>query len=253
MKAIILNSDGTTYESVVFAMEYKISPFGFLSKVWFYVTDKTGNAIQRLSEYVEFTRCLHTQIVIRHDTHFENSTWKKGKNIEGYDWFINNKLCLKQIKKCHLNDLTFLNKCIEFNRKALDFYKDIDYKEIKCQRDAEDLLIFAKCFHDAVIDNYHTEDDKLVLTLIGVWGLKSLTLTFEGNITSHFIDTKAYADYFDSASLFIADDGQVCLVSSEGFDNKVIEEEGLYYFFADKLTFDYTFDFDWNDEKSWDF
>ena len=83
------------------------------------------------------------------------------------------------------------------------------------------MLILAKCFHDAVIDEYHTEDDKLVLTLTGVWGLKSLTLTFEGNITSHFIDTKVYAGYFDSASLFIADDGQVCLVSWEGFDNKV--------------------------------
>ena len=83
MKAIILNSDGTTYESVVFAMEYKISHFGFWPKVWLYVTDKTGNVIQRLNEYVDSNRHLYTQIVIRHDTHFENSSWKKGKNIEG--------------------------------------------------------------------------------------------------------------------------------------------------------------------------
>ena len=247
MKVIILNKDGTTYEAIAFAWEIRTNIFGYLKKSYFYILDKTSSTIIRLSEFVEGTQLIFPQVFIRHDTYFEKDSWKKKKRIEGYDWFIDNKQALKSIKKYRLNDLCFIERCIEFSAKALEFYSKSNYKEIRCQKDANDLLMFARCFHDARIAESYAEGNKLILDFCGVWGLKTMTLVFEGNITSHFSNKDIYADYFTSASLFFSEDGQICLVSDEGFDKKEnVNGDDLNFFFADKLKFNYVFDFDWD-------
>ena len=248
MVAIILNPNGTTYESIAFACEYKKNIFGHIYKSWYYVLDQTNTTIIRLSEYSEGTSFIHPQVFITHGVYFENATWKKEKHIEGYDWFIKNEQAIKAVKKCCFFNPPFVQKCTEFNSKALNFYKELGFKEIKCQRDANDLLLFARCFHDARIADYYAEDNKLILNICGVWGLKTIRMVFEGNITSHFSDKDIYTDYFESASLFISDDGQICFVSFGGFDKKEnVVGDDLNFFFADKLSFDYVFDFDWKE------
>ena len=201
MHAIVREKNGNYYITPV---------FGYLGGKYqyYFVWNKDRNRISKLSVYEENGRYLTRGIII---VDSDQSNWIMDENGIGCIDF----LTLDQLEEivC-MNDQPedILKKCREMD----EGYEYEERPEIKTEKDTEDLMWAAGCFHDAFIEKEEMQEDgKLYVLFDGIWGCK-VEMWFWGNLE---YDTSSRAEYgdkwwMDSSILF--EDGFIYLVDDEG-------------------------------------
>ena len=152
------------------------------------------------------------------------------KNCFGYDWIIENIELIKDIKNANNIDKKYIELAKEINKKI----EVSEWKYVKNEKDAKDLLHAAWGFHDAELDNIsyklkETYNDPSVVQVLftGCWECDIL-LEFKKDVLIHFnFDDNTMPDIMDSNILF--HDGFVYWVDDciESVDN--ITEDFIYF------------------------
>ncbi len=152
------------------------------------------------------------------------------KNCFGYDWIINNVKLIKKIKANKKVDI----KYIELAKKTNEKMEINEWKYVKNEKDAKDLLSAVSRFHDAIINNISYEvkevykDPKVVQVLFtGCWDCDIL-LEFQSDVLIHFsIDENNSYEIMDSNILF--DDGYIYWVDDDIENIKEINDNYTYF------------------------
>lgn len=241
MRVFVLKPDKSFYESIVFAIEYEFDKQSeFIKNCWFYIMNDE-NKIVRINEYVQGTKYLYKQVFIRNTEPCNYYPWIKEKTIEGYPKFIHNGAMLNKIKNGESIEEDLQADWYELNQGNLSIYEDRD--DISDKQDIEDLLAFTMGFHDAHFERIEKLEDKVIIELSGVWGFKNFRLIFNGKVSSFF---EEFLDefWFNGASIFIANDGQICFADEDGYSSKEeVVKDKLSYVFANSLKVEYEFDY----------
>ena len=127
------------------------------------------------------------------------------KNCFGYDWIIENIELIKDIKSENNIDKKYIELAKEINKKI----EVSEWKYVKNEKDAKDLLHAAWGFHDAELESIsyklkETYNDPSVVQVLftGCWECDIL-LEFKRDVLIHFnIDDNCSYEIFDSNILF---------------------------------------------------
>lgn len=152
------------------------------------------------------------------------------KNCFGYDWIIENIELIKDIKSKNSIDKKYIELAKEINRKI----EVSEWKYVKNEKDAKDLLHAAWGFHDAELDNIsyklkETYNDSSVVQVLftGCWECDIL-LEFQRDVLIHFnIDDNCSHEIMGSNILF--NDGYVYWVDDYIENVKDLSEEYIYF------------------------
>lgn len=155
---------------------------------------------------------------------------KSYKNCLGYDWIINDLELIKSIKEGKKVDDKFIKLAKEFNSKI----NTDEWRFVKNEKDAKDLLTAAWGFHDSVLSNIiykyneNFEEPSVVQVLFtGCWECDIL-LEFKRDVLIHFnVDDNNIGEIMDSNILF--DNGFIYWVDEYIKDVKEIKEEYIYF------------------------
>lgn len=244
MRVIILNEDKTFYDSTVFAIENepdKKHP-EYVLKTYFYIVN-SENKIERMPSISK----NHVRILIRNLEPSNYCSWIEDKknNIEGYNWFINSKNTIENIKNNLPISKEIENECLEVNSGNLSWYEsERNSNVIVNQEDIKNILEFTGWFHDGHIEKIDNQKDgSLRIDLSGVWGFESFSLIFKGNIETYFEDDLDEL-WFSSASIFIDKDKQICFSIDDYSSKEELNKTKVTRIYADSLKIDYKFDFD---------
>lgn len=152
------------------------------------------------------------------------------KNCFGYDWIIENIELIKDIKSKNSIDKKYIELAKEINKKI----EVSEWKYVKNEKDAKDLLHAAWGFHDAELDNIsyklkETYNDPSVVQILftGCWECDIL-LEFQRDVLIHFnIDDNCSHEIMDSNILF--NDGYVYWVDDYIEDIKELNDSYIYF------------------------
>lgn len=152
------------------------------------------------------------------------------KNCFGYDWIIENIELIKDIKSKNSIDKKYIELAKEINKKI----EVSEWKYVKNEKDAKDLLHAAWGFHDAELDNIsyklkETYNDPSVVQVLftGCWECDIL-LEFQRDVLIHFnIDDNCSHEIMDSNILF--NDGYVYWVDDYIEDIKELNDSYIYF------------------------
>ena len=152
------------------------------------------------------------------------------KNCFGYEWIIENIELIKDIKSENNIDKKYIELAKEINKKI----EVSEWKYVKNEKDAKDLLHAAWGFHDAELDNIsyklkETYNDPSVVQILftGCWECDIL-LEFQRDVLIHFnIDDNCSHEIFDSNILF--DNGYIYWVNDYIENVKDLSEEYIYF------------------------
>ena len=201
MHAIVREKDGNYYITPV---------FGYLGGKYqyYFVWNKDRSRISKLSAYEENGRYLTRGIII---VDSDQSNWIMDENGIG---------CVDSLTLDQLEDMVCMNNQSEdILKKCREMDKGYEYEErteIKTEKDAEDLMWAAGCFHDAFIEKEEMQENgKLYVLFDGIWGCK-VEMWFWGNLE---YDTSSRAEYGDKwwmASSILFEDGFIYFIDDEG-------------------------------------
>lgn len=191
--------------------KYYISPVsGYIGGKYqhYYVWNKDRSRIFKLPAYKTSGGYLTRKIII---VDSDQSDWKKDENGVGSVDFLT--LDLLEDMAC-MNDQSedILDKC----RNMDEGYEYEERPEIRTERNAEDLMWAAGCFHDAFIKNEKIQEDgKLYVLFDGVWGCK-IEMWFWGDL--EYDTSSRNPDEYDPY----------------WFDSTILLEDGFIYFGDDE-------------------
>lgn len=148
----------------------------------------------------------------------------------GYDWIINNNELINTIKKGGKVE----DKYIQLAKETNKLIEISEWKFVKNEKDAKDLLVAAWDFHDAELRsiNYKLNevyDDPSVIQVLftGCWECDIL-LEFKRDVLIHFnIDDKNSYEIMDANILF--DDGYVYWVDEFIENVNEISDDFIYF------------------------
>lgn len=152
------------------------------------------------------------------------------KNCFGYEWIIENIELIKNIKSGNKIDNKYVDLAKEINKKI----EVSEWKYVKNEKDAKDLLHAAWGFHDAELKSisYKLKDvynDPSVVQVLftGCWECDIL-LEFQRDVLIHFnIDDYNSYEIMDSNILF--DNGYIYWVDDYIENVKDLSEEYIYF------------------------
>lgn len=209
------------YDSIVFAYFKK----GWKSKVIVFN--------QNYDELVLAKIWLPKRNVFIYNTE-NDSDWIIKKQVEGYDWVINN--ISKRFFKTVINQ-NILDKCKEL--QATVEYRE--WFEINNQIDIVGLMECAFDFHDSYIKKMYIESEKQYIHFDTTWGCEIL-FELDGNIATNL---------FEEFGRFVAENGDYLMImdSSIFFDDSLtywvddysvksnlnLDKSKLYYFCANRV------------------
>lgn len=246
MKAIILKNDDTFYESLVFANEYEFEKNNnrLIKSVYRYVINDKGKIVRINEDIINKHKHKMRVVLIRSVRSKEKTPYTIKIKSEGYKFFLQNKNEINKIKSNKSNEKKFLSKCVELNKRELEFYKKIDYNYIKDKNDIEDLLTFTGWFCDGCIKKvtWNKNKTKLSLELTGLQSFKKFWLDFEGNINV-VIDKEEQNELWSTFSnMFFDKNNQICFSTAQDIKTKKYFKNNLVNrIYADKLSFRYKF------------
>ena len=157
--------------------EYYISPvFGYLGGNYqhYYVWNKDRSRIFKLSAYETQAGFLTRGIII---VDSDQTDWTMDENGIG---------CVSFLTLDLLEDMVCMNDQPEdILKKCRDMDAEYEYEErpqIRTDRDVENLMWAAGCFHDAFIEKEEIQEDgKLYVLFDGVWGCR-IEMWFWGDL-----------------------------------------------------------------------
>lgn len=154
------------------------------------------------------------------------NSFKKIKNIKGYDWLMDNPTLFLNI----VNDKAVSE---EYCQKAIQLNENIVLTEwtlVKTKQDVENLMSVAWGFHDGIIEKvvFNAELDNLEVVFSGCWG-SIITLSFQTDpavklsFDDQFIqDIMSSNIFFENGFVYWVDDDSVdCVQQIE--ENKDIQ------------------------------
>ena len=214
MHAIVREKDGNYYITPV---------FGYLGGKYqyYFVWNKDRSRISKLSAYEENGRCLTRGIII---VDSDQNNWIMDENGIG---------CIDFLTLDQLEDIVCMNDQPEdILKKCREMDEGYEYEErpeIKNEKDAEDLMWAAGCFHDAFIEKEEMQEDgKLYVLFDGIWGCK-VEMWFWENLEYDTSSRDEYGDkwWMDSSILF--EEGFIYLVDDEGITVDKISKGYCYF------------------------
>ncbi len=200
MIAKIVEKDKREYYSIVFAVSYN----GWDTAV--IVFDNEKNKFSFVKMY-GFTKGLTRSVFIVdgneqdfvQDRVIKINSFKKIKNINGYDWLVDNPNLFLNIVN---------NKAVseEYCKKAIQLNEGIVLTEwtlVKSKQDVENLMSVAWGFHDGVIEKVvcNAEHDNLEVVFSGCWGSK-ITLSFQADPAVKLSFDKQFMQEIMSSNIF---------------------------------------------------
>ena len=139
--------------------------------------------------------------------------------------FLNPGLMLEQIESEELPD-EIINQC-----KIIDSqYSYKEDNEILSDADIKQLMLLSGGFHDAVIEEIHTQEDgSLYVRYGGIWGCK-IEILFEGDISyqTESRNPELYDPYWYGATM-IRQDGYIYLMDEEDMKVEDISDESCWF------------------------
>ena len=170
MHAIIRKGNGEYYISVVLGF-YKINPKAY--EYYFIVLNEDKNKLIKCDRYFPGTVLSPRLLIIDND----ESNWKKDKDGNGEVKDFSKKELDEYCEKAEIPQI-ILNKVLELDNK----YVYEEYKEIKNEKDINNLMWATGYFHDArIIKEEKIDNDTLYLRFNGIWGCE-LEMWLSGNL-----------------------------------------------------------------------
>lgn len=235
MIAKIVEKDKREYYSTVFAVWYD----GWNSAV--IVFDNEKNRFSYVTMY-RYTKDLARSVFIidRNEQDFVKdrvvkiNSFKKIKNINGYDWLVENaKVFADIVKGKETNE--------EYKQKAIQLNESIVLKEwtlVKNEQDVENLMSFAWGFHDGIIEKVvlNSKLDNLEVVFSGCWGSK-ITLSFQTDPAVKLAFDNPFVQEIMSANIFF-ENGFVYWVDNDAISSvqQLEENKDIQYFRARSLS-----------------
>lgn len=232
MIAKILTKDNREYYSYVFA---KFNP-GFYETV--IVFDEEKDKFELLNVYEVNPYIIRKVFIIDTDTNdwvskdsIKVSLLFKYKECSGYDWMINDIELIKAIIDGNQVEASYKIKAKELNNNI----DKSEWRYVKNQKDAEDLLTAAWGFHDAYIKDikyFDVEDTeegtrKVQVLFGGCWSCE-IILEFNRDVLIHFV-SEDDADNCVYSSNIIFHDGFVYWVGEDVETFSDIEDYLTYF------------------------
>ena len=245
MIAKIVEKDKREYYSIVFAICHNGWDISVI------VFDNQKNKFSFVKMY-DFTKDLTRSVFIIdaneqdfvRDRVIKISSFKKIKNINGYDWLVDNPKIFLDIVK---------NKAVseEYCKKAKQINGGIVLTEwtlVKNKQDVENLMSVAWGFHDSVIEKvvYNAELENLEVVFSGCWGSK-LTLSFQADPAVRLsFDVQFMREIFSSNIFF--ENGFVYWVDDASVDcvQQLEEDKYIHYFRSRILSWKQTTEYNSN-------
>ena len=212
MHAIVRQGDGKFYVSAVFGYYRDVTAAGgyeeylqSITKPYWIVWDADGKRLVRWLAMTPDTKSLIPQILI---VDSDRSNWTVDEQGVGCVDFLSREL-LDSFLDAEVQPPEILEKC----RQMDSGYAYADIREVKTEKDVEDLMWAAGSFHDARIVQEEAKDDgTLHVRFDGTWGCQ-VELWFCGDVE---YDTSSRnpqeSDPYWSDSTVILKDGFVYLV-----------------------------------------
>ena len=214
MHAIVREKEGNYYITPV---------FGYLGGKYqhYFIWNKDRSRISKLPAYEENKRYLIRKIII---VDSDQSGWIMDENGIG---------CVNFLTLDQLEDIVCMNDQPEdILKRCREMDKGYEYEErleINTEKDAEDLMWAAGCFHDAFIEKEEMQEDgKLYVLFDGIWGCK-VEMWFWGNLEYDTSSRDEYGDkwWMDSSILF--EDGFIYLIDDKGITVDKISKGYCYF------------------------
>lgn len=154
----------------------------------------------------------------------------KLKNCYGYDWIINNKKLIKDIK--HAKDVNA--KYIDIAKQLNATIDKLEWHYVKNKKDADDLISASWGFHDSYLAriSYDIKDPDNVPSSIqilfnGCWEC-NIILEFEVDVLVHFNRIDNNANFIFNGHIFF-EDGYVYWVDEDVNSLSEINNEYIYF------------------------
>ena len=235
MIAKIVEKDKREYYSIVFAICYN----GWDTAVIVFDNDKNKFSFVTMYRYTKgLTRSVF--IIDGNEEDFVKNRvininlFKKIKNINGYDWLVDEaKVFADIVKGKEINE--------EYKKKAIQLNESIVLKEwtlVKNEQDIENLMSVAWGFHDGIIEKviFNSEIDNLEVIFSGCWGSK-ITLSFQADPAVKVSFDKQFMQEIMSSSIFF-ENSFVYWVDDDaiGSVQQLEENKDIQYFRARALS-----------------
>lgn len=229
MIAKIVEKDKREYYSIVFAMCNN----GWHTSVIVFDNDKNKFSFVKIYRYTKgLTRSVffidqNEQDFVQ-DRVIKINAFKKIKNINGYDWLVDNpKLFLDIVNNKPVSE--------EYCKKAIQLNEGIVLTEwtlVKSKQDVENLISLAFGFHDGIIERivFNAEHDNLEVCFSGCWGSK-ITLSFQTDPAVKVSFDKKFIREIMSSNIFF-ENGFVYWVDYDaiGSVQQLEENKDIQYF-----------------------
>lgn len=152
------------------------------------------------------------------------------KDCFGYGWLIDNVKLIKDI----ISKKEVDTKYIELAKKINEKIEVSEWKYVKNEKDAKDLLVAAWGFHDAILDNisykvkkFYDDPSAVQLLFTGCWECDIL-LEFQIDVLIHF-NFDDDSSYEIMASNILFDDGYIYWVDDDIENIKEINDSYTYF------------------------